>query len=215
MGSVSQIQAQNSLNEFTDKAVLVLPDASYIQGKDKVLEHFKIGPMPIEDSKEIFKTAAHRFYDYGMNSFTSNGVNYKEIVITTQGDDQKRDFVFQSESSSAQLDKEGLDKAREKWVALCNANDSKLLIDQLYHDPTVYYNSGRSPITDKEALAREYSYMNNPKYELFLTPIHTEPVTQDLAYEIGQCSGSYPGKYIIIWKKHPKFGWQVLVDSNI
>ena len=165
------------------------------------------------DIEPLAAEKTYRNYEYRINNIRRGQDLYKEVTIFDGNGN--RDFLFVMESTSDELDASGIDKARAKWVELCNAKDSEVLVDQLYHNPTVYYNSGRAPITEKETLAKEYSYMNNPNYELNLTSILTTPVTPDIAFEIGQCSGSYQGKYIIIWKKHPEFGWQVLVDSNI
>jgi hypothetical protein len=55
--------------------------------------------------------------------------------------------------------------------------------------------------------------MNNPTYQLTLTPIAVEAAGKDIAFEIGQCSGSYGGKYILVWQKIGN-NWKVLFDSN-
>ena len=84
----------------------------------------------------------------------------------------------------------------------------------MYTENTIYYNH-KPVIVGHEDLAVEYQYMNNKKYELFLEPIIVEVVQDDLVYEIGQCSGTYGGKYILIWQKGNDDVWRVLVDSNI
>ena len=56
--------------------------------------------------------------------------------------------------------------------------------------------------------------MNNPKYSLNLTPIVLELVNERIAIEIGQCSGSYNGKYVLVWEKTKDGQWKVLFDAN-
>ena len=69
-------------------------------------------------------------------------------------------------------------------------------------------------VVGRENLIPLYSYMNNPNYELTLHPISVEAVSETLVLEIGQCKGSYGGKYILIWQKTTE-GWQVLFDANL
>jgi ketosteroid isomerase-like protein len=40
-------------------------------------------------------------------------------------------------------------------------------------------------------------------------------VNDNLVYEIGQCKGTYKGKYILVWKKESDGVWRVFIDSNI
>lgn len=212
VSTANSMLAQNGI-QYTDKAIKVFPDASFIMGKDVIAAYYVENPMENASRAPMTEVAANTYYTYQINALTINRSPYKEVVILTK--DGKRDFEFiAADSGQANIDLSGIKLARQKWVELCNAHDAAALIDQLYHDPTLYYNH-RPPVTTKNDLTKLYSYMNNPAYSLNLSPIHTSAVNENLALEIGQCSGSYPGKYIIIWKKHPKFGWQVLVDSNI
>jgi len=57
--------------------------------------------------------------------------------------------------------------------------------------------------------------MSRESYSLRLTPIKTGQVKNNIVLEIGQCSGSYNGKYIIVWKKNALGKWEVFLDSNI
>jgi hypothetical protein len=57
--------------------------------------------------------------------------------------------------------------------------------------------------------------MEREQYHLTLTPIFIEPVSATMVYEIGQCSGSYGGKYILIWQREQDGKWRILLDSNI
>ena len=91
-----------------------------------------------------------------------------------------------------------------------NANN---LVQEMYTENALYYN--HKPIDiGVEQIAKTYSYMNRPQYKLHLEVLKVVPVNKHIVYEIGQCSGSYRGKYVIIWQKTSK-GWQVLLDTNI
>ena len=64
-------------------------------------------------------------------------------------------------------------------------------------------------------MIKEYSYMNNKNYRLNLQPLIVKAVNASFAFEIGQCSGSYNGKYILIWKIDSDGSWKIFIDSNI
>jgi ketosteroid isomerase-like protein len=99
-------------------------------------------------------------------------------------------------------------------MELCNANNAKALVTQLYSNNTIYFN--HKPIVKGTAdLIKEYSYMNNKNYHLNLQPLIVKVVNARFAFEIGQCSGGYNGKYILIWKKHADGNWKIFIDSNI
>ena len=105
-------------------------------------------------------------------------------------------------------------KQRAEWIRLCNAHDANTLIETLYTENTMYYNKGRL-LTGRVDLVTEYEYMNNPQYNLTLNPILIEPVSETVVYEMGQCKGSYNGKYLLVWQKNSNGVWKVLFDSNI
>ena len=96
----------------------------------------------------------------------------------------------------------------------CNAHQVDKLVNELYTKDALYYNH-RPMINGRERLIQEYSYMGNPAYKLALKPITVRPFSKDLVVEIGQCEGSYPGKYILIWQRSDQGVWQIALDSNI
>lgn len=102
---------------------------------------------------------------------------------------------------------------RNEWMRLCNAHEANELVRKLYTPNAYYYNRGRL-LTGTEAISAEYSYMNSANYSLKLTPKHVEFVSENLAYELGRCSGSYPLPYMLLWQKQANGQWQVLMDSN-
>lgn len=123
------------------------------------------------------------------------------------------EFLTIYKKSKSGSDYSEIDTAREKWMKLCNSHQASKLVEQLYESNAYYYNKGRV-LQGSEALAAEYSYMNSSSYSLTLTPKHIVSVTPDIVYEIGQCSGSYPLPYMLLWKKQKDGTWKILMDSN-
>ena len=135
---------------------------------------------------------------------------------------QTKDSISQAQISKMQFiaevqtnvyDITGIEAARKKWMELCNAHDPTQLVAQVYMEDAFYFNH-KPPIRGTQAITEEYQYMASPDYNLTLMPLYLMPVQADLAYEIGQCVGSYGGKYAIIWKKVASGEWKVLLDSN-
>ncbi|MEO1417747.1 MAG: hypothetical protein AAFW00_20860 [Bacteroidota bacterium] len=120
---------------------------------------------------------------------------------------------FIAEIQTTVFDIMGIEAARKKWMELCNAHDPAQLISQVYTKDAFYFNH-KPPIQGTQAITAEYQYMARPNYQLTLMPHYVMPVQEDLAYEIGQCAGSYGGKYAIVWKKVDTGEWKVLLDSN-
>ncbi|NNL32435.1 MAG: nuclear transport factor 2 family protein, partial [Flavobacteriaceae bacterium] len=125
-----------------------------------------------------------------------------------------RELEFLAEASLTDVNIEDINTARAAWMSNCNANDANALIENVYSENTLYYNRGRL-LMGRSDLITEYQYMNNPSYKLTLNPLHVEVVNDSIVFEIGQCKGSYNGKYMLVWKKNKAGKWQVLFDSNI
>ena len=111
------------------------------------------------------------------------------------------------------IDEQVIDQPRDNWVKYCAAKNAYELVKNVYTADAYYYNRGRL-LQGLDAIAKEYSYMNKPNYNLYLHPKVTRIVQPDLAYEIGQCSGSYRGHYILKWVKEADGEWRVAMDSN-
>lgn len=128
-----------------------------------------------------------------------NGVFLRELEITSEANDETADLS-------------SINNARNAWMKLCNGHKASELVRSAYTDNAVYYNSHRV-LVGTANITTEYRYMNNPDYRLTLTPIIVEGAGKNIAFEIGQCSGSYLGKYTLVWKKVGNT-WKVLFDSN-
>jgi ketosteroid isomerase-like protein len=154
-------------------------------------------------------------YRYEIGGFTTPSGEYRHLLIRdTDGPQPRRVLELIAPVRPAPSARAAIDRRRAEWIDRCNQHDARALIENLYAPNTVYYNH-RPPIVGREALVAAYAYMNNPGYELSLAPLAFTMVNEDLAYEIGQCSGSYGGKYIIAWQRDAAGQWYVLLDSNI
>ena len=158
-----------------------------------------------------------RGIEYDINLLKdSNGGRYKEIVIKEKIDDsQLRVFEFMAAHIPRhEVNLDEITKRRNQWIELCNQHNAANLINELYSPNTLYFNH-KPPVIGREALIPVYSYMNNENYNLTLHPEVVEVVNENLVYEIGQCVGSYGGKYLLIWEKDSDGKWYIYVDSNV
>lgn len=144
----------------------------------------------------------------------ASGPDYIQLVIWRKANGQYlRELDFLVPLVPGRTDLTALDQARDKWIELCNEHDAAVLVEQLYEPEALYYNH-RPVITGREQIAETYSYMNDEEYSLHLDPLVVQPVRQDLVLEVGQCSGSYGGKYVLIWRRNAEGQWQIWMDSN-
>jgi len=145
-------------------------------------------------------TDKQEMYPYIVSWNGSNGTWQRELEALARKTTGKND--------SAQIN-----VAREKWMQLCNAHNHKKLVENLYLKDAYYYNKGRV-MEGWESLFTEYKYMSQPGYQLTLNPASVMMVQPDLAYEVGRCSGSYGGHYILMWEKQRDGEWKLALDSN-
>ena len=125
----------------------------------------------------------------------------------------KRELETIAKKTAANNDAGQLELVRAKWMKLCNAHTPAKLLEEVYAENAYYYNRGRL-LQGRKQLTEEYTYMADPNYQLTLTPKAVHVVNPDMVYEIGKCSGSYGGHYIIRWEKQPDSNWQVTLDTN-
>jgi ketosteroid isomerase-like protein len=165
--------------------------------------------------KNNFSISVKTGLDYEVGEIQTDKETYAVMFLKGKSEFSapKIEFLVNYKKVSSEKDKLDIDKQRNKWMELCNAHDAEELVKQLYTIESYYYNRGRL-IEGTKAISAEYIYMNNPGYNLKLTPKHLVIVSSNIAYEIGQCSGSYPLPYMLLWKKQPNGNWQVLMDSN-
>lgn len=207
---------------YTENAIKVSPDGAVISGPELIIQSLKnskkywIGIDTIYTNKNVIADRDQR-YEYEIGTFiTSEGSEFNHLVIwNTQNAPKTREleFIAQSRESENGVLKE-INLSRDKWIKLCNEHNSTGLVEELYKPNAIYYNH-KPVVIGTIAIIKEYGYMNNENYNLHLEPIIVKLVSSKVAFEIGQCSGSYNGKYILVWEKNSQGAWRVLMDSNI
>lgn len=154
-------------------------------------------------------------YEIGLSQ-TENDNQFAHLIIWSKENGSKQriaEVIFEKSIEKDNDIPNELAKAREKWMKLCNSNKSGKLVKELYTENAIYFNRGRI-LRGHSQLANEYSYMDNPTYKLQLKPEHIEMVSEDIIFEIGMCSGSYPLPYVLVWNKQPDGVWKIYFDSN-
>jgi ketosteroid isomerase-like protein len=203
---------------YAPDAVKILTDGEVINGAEKIGVYILVQSPKISTIRSDISVLANerRAIEYEILEITyDNQKKQKSLVIwQTNNAEKKRVFEFTTIMTSPEKVLTEIDQRRDLWIKLCNQHDAAKLIEELYSENTIYYNH-KPIITGRESLVKEYQYMNNPQYQLSLKPTIVKPVNEDFIFEIGQCSGSYGGKYILIWRKDPDGEWRIFIDSNI
>jgi len=191
------------------------PNGIEFSHRDTLIKIVAKNNFVVKNVNTLQRITANTTYDYEIGSFKNkNGDLIKHLIIwDTSKKPEKRVLEFLAEANNLSVDLNTIDSQRDKWIKLCNAHNAEHLINALYSNNTMYYNH-RPMIVGRDHLIPKYAYMNNTNYQLTLHPLIIEPVSDSIVYEIGQCKGSYKGKYILIWQKTDQ-GWQILFDSNI
>lgn len=214
----STLLAQNATEFGYAKNAISINDRGEItEGDLAIIEGNKVLGIEERAYKPDFGVAANRdsSYYYEIGKFYSSGVIFGYVqVLALSSTEKKVELEFYTRKSDFQPALVEIDKRREEWVQLCNAHNAAALINELYTEQTMYYNH-RPLVVGRPGLIQNYQYMNRENYSLNLTPLKTEQISDDIVLEIGQCSGSYGGKYIIVWKKNRAGKWEVFLDSNI
>jgi len=204
-------------NSYTDTAIKIQNSGVVIQGSENIGNHYIKNGFNIDSMYIIKRITANnqKTYDYEIGAFrTKDNTIFKHLIIWSNQHPEKRTFEFISKSENTIPIAPEINKRREEWITLCNLHNIRGLVEELYTTNAIYFNH-KPAIIGTDAIVKEYQYMNNVNYKLSLEPITVEMITENLALEIGQCQGSYNGKYILIWQKDHSNQWKILVDSNI
>jgi len=203
---------------FSDQGVCMNENGIAIQGSDLIQNHISANPIDLLSSKMLYSIPANAdsSIQYKISAAQSNS-NQLFTILTILKKDQaawKAELMFISKSTKTSLPLDELNARRYEWMRLCNQHNADSLVKELYTPDALYFN--HKPLIKGTAdIIKEYGYMNQSNYHLALTPLHIEPVSDSLIFEIGQSSGSYGGKYILVWKKTTGGDWMVYMDSNI
>lgn len=221
LGSISKAQNSKDDNssEYTSQAVAIVSADTILNGADAISTYFESNGRKYKAVEQIFQVDANeaRGLSYAINQLTLlNNTVEKQLVIwkEVEGKQQKEFEYWQSSSLQTALDTIVISNRRARWMELCNSHQVAELVNDLYSKNTMYFNH-RPLVRGREALINEYGYMNYEKYSLRLNPLIVEVVNDSTVFEIGQCQGSYGGKYILIWKKDEDGEWRIFIDSNI
>ncbi len=206
-----------SAEQYTSAAVSILADGTVQEGPAAIAAHWEsvakssgrqlVGSVPVGSDGQ---------YVYEISRFeTADDQAFAQVIIwDNQGTEPLRALQFTAAYNKLLTDTDVIDTARARWMEYCNAHEVAKLIQEMYTPNTLYYNH-RPLLRSRAALEKEYAYMKNPDYQLTLTPLFVEPVSEHLVLELGQCSGSYGGKYLIVWQEQTSGVWQVLLDANL
>ena len=205
----------NSL--YLDKAIILFPDGKVISSPEDRSAYVNTVYGTKEKlhvtSATCVEASPTVYYEFGDTRIGDR--TYGHITILKKENTAiKREFELLVDKTSEMADLSEIDQRRKEWIRLCNNHDAYRLVSELYDPEAVYYN--HSPVVvGTEDIADTYSYMNRESYSLHLEPIEVAPVNGEFVFEIGQCSGSYNGNYLLIWRKTADGTWKVLFDSNI
>lgn len=208
-GQLSALYAPNAIKILTDGTVLSHrePILDYWQGQRVVLTNTKVDTLILAH--------AERAITYGVLQYDLGYKIYQSLVIFQEQEGEiVRVFEYDQVVDEMPDVETEIAQRRDEWMTLCNSHDVAALVQEMYSENTLYYNH-KPLIIGRENLVAEYSYMARPSYSLELRPLYFAPVNSKFVFEIGQCSGGYGGKYILIWRKDEDGKWRVYIDANI
>ncbi len=211
-------QPDSLFKAYTTEAVGIDLSGKVFPGNMAIVDGHKLVGLQIDSLKSIGRWSANRdsTIQYEIAHMrASDGQFFKSLVIWNLSEGEPlRELEFIATADASNAFPEEIDARREEWMKLCNAHNAAQLVRELYTANSIYYNH-KPVVVGHQDIANEYAYMNGENYSLKLTPLIREPVDNDLAFEIGQCSGSYGGKYVLIWQKGQDGVWRILMDSNL
>ena len=212
-----QESPQELQTHYTSDAVRVFLNGNFVSGAYTLSMLWQQSEWEIRSAEVLHQVQPHvSEYEYEIAKLTTaSGTELFELCIwNLKGSSMVKELEYIVPASGSMPDPNILEPYRQKWMELCNAHKVEELVTTLYHPNTLYYNH-RPMVVGREALIPTYSYMEQPDYSLRLEPLALVPVRSDLIFEMGQCSGSYPGKYILVWQKNSEGKWEIILDSNI
>lgn len=217
--SIASPVAHRSIQDaFTSQALYINEEGPVLQGGAAILEYLKARPFTEDTAQTFFTTPAigDSSLVYEIGSIQSSDKKHYTVlrIMKSEAGTKKTEMEYIAASTDTQVDTAGISQRRAEWMRLCNLHNAFQLVSTMYTGDAIYFNH-KPIVVGTENIAKEYGYMNSPNYSLQLLPLYVKPVTDSLIYEIGQCRGTYGGKYILIWKKVKDGKWMVWVDSNI
>lgn len=209
-----------SEERYTPTAVGILADGTVHEGPAEIARYWesvftntKVLGRTVIGSVSVGKEGE---YSYEISRFeTTDKQTFAQVIVwDNQGPAPLRALQLIAPEDKLRPDTNAILAARARWMEYCNGHDVEGLIQKMYTPNTRYYNH-RPLLKGRTALEKEYAYMKNTTYQLTLTPLYVVPISAHLVMELGQCSGSYGGKYLIVWQEQVSGDWQVLLDANL
>ncbi len=207
-------ELQNSFFKYVTTNTYILFEGDLLKGESDLQDFInKIGNNPIY--KEEYSVQVNDGLNYKIGDIKSNSNNYSVMFIHSKKENNagQIDFLILYKNKKNKLNSSVLNSYRNRWMELCNNHKVENLVTELYQKEAYYYNRGRL-INGTPAITKEYGYMKSPNYSLQLSPKHITMVNDNIAYELGRCSGSYPLPYLLVWQKQDDGKWLILMDSN-
>ena len=200
-------------------SIKIISSDSVLTGSDEIAQHYALQPGTIQSISSLFAVEANKQRDINYEFIkyeTNNGQWYAQLLIWRMENGKKlREFEFTSNiSEETNNNEKNIAERRNLWIELCNAHNPENLVNMLYSQNSMYFNH-KPLIIGQQNLIEEYAYMKNENYTLTLDPLKMLFVNDNLVFEIGQCNGTYNGKYILVWKKETDGAWRVFIDSNV
>lgn len=210
----------SSIRDFySTESIKIISADSTLNNPREIADYYLLLPNKIISISSLFHVEASKEKDINyelIEYMTEDKKVYVQLVIWKLHNGKKiREFEFTSRRSEVLVvEEERISKRRNLWMQLCNDHNPKNLVNDLYSSHSFYFNH-KPLIKGQDNLIKEYGYMKNENYNLTLEPLKLEFVNTNLVYEIGQCDGSYRGKYILIWNKEADGKWKIFIDSNV
>lgn len=204
---------------YLQKDALIISESGLVRGNKDVqsfVSKFNQSNGSSLSYQSNYSVQVNALLDYEIGEIEASGQTFSVMFIKRKDDESgpKIEFLVIYKMGDPGGETESIiNQRRKEWVELCNAHNAGKLVKELYTKDAYYYNRGRL-LQGTDAISKEYSYMNSSGYSLNLTPKHSVFVTDDITYEIGRCSGSYPLPYMLLWKRLEDGTWKVLMDSN-
>ncbi len=208
---------QTIFQQLTADALIITSQGLFrgLQEASEFLPAFALDSESDGVYRQDYTAQVNASLSYEIGEIESGAGSFPIMFIKSMNepDSPEIELLVIYERESTPDDSQVLDDRRKEWMELCNSHQASRLVKQLYHKDAYYYNRGRL-IQGTKALTSEYSYMNASSYSLTLTPGHVLFASENVAYEIGQCSGSYPFPYLLLWSRQDDGSWKIMLDSN-
>ena len=218
--AINNTDTQAIQKAYRSDALVILTPESVIEGNSSISKYWQDSNHKILNPESLFHTVAreNRGIEYELVTYsTSNGKSFTQLLIWQKTADQpsrQLEYTVRVTGDYKAENEKDIEGRRLEWIKLCNEHNARNLVESLYSANTLYYNH-KPLVKGREDVIHEYGYMNNERYSLSLHPLHIEYPSADTAIEIGQCKGSYGGKYILVWKKESDGIWRIMMDSNV